>query len=523
MTSTKSRTQKQSGWALDYEVFFQWATEKAAFFSDTFAPEPSVKVLLFLALTETRSACNYKMLIEILRQKGVLQGEIPPNTMRTSMLMLGKTIKKCQLPWVLIASRGVYKLEERTKRTDHDSDENLHRITNNIQRSKPCVPSEPVIFLDKPVLKVHEEIACTLVQKAMLPFKALFLLERSARWWESYSLAELTLRMPYELEAWQQLQIRDRLYAAPTSQQCLCVVGLATGEGLSEIELLKTIFKEGHVQQVHYLAIEISPRLLRDHMELLKEEFAKEIRADRLLCGGVLGDIFSEMGEAVLRVRDAFAAQGERDFLPSDAPLVVTYLGNCLGNHFPDREGEIFTLIRSVFQNRPLEILTGVSVAREKVDQYQNQQMWGEFLMNMPQFLLNTQNILVSTRDKESSELPEFTVYSENVRARYPAPVPEPYFVSHGIKGQIYRFYYKLGFDLHLVESLAKTIQPLPRDTLILLVNIIKYDMQTLVGGIDKALSFRVAYDDRFHKIVQTSNGIREYAVFSAYLESLNI
>jgi hypothetical protein len=84
------------------------------------------------------------------------------------------------------------------------------------------------------------------------------------------------------------------------------------------------------------------------------------------------------------------------------------------------------------------------------------------------------------------------------------------------------RFYYKLAFDLDIAKSLHQTSRPLPKGTLILLHSIIKYDMQTLVRGIEASGLFKVKYDPSYHQVVNTSNGTREYAIFSAYLEGNN-
>lgn len=94
----------------------------------------------------------------------------------------------------------------------------------------------------------------------------------------------------------------------------------------------------------------------------------------------------------------------------------------------------------------------------------------------------------------------------------------EPYSARHQIEGQIYRFYYKLAFDLKLRKSEEQEIRQLPKGTLVLLYNIIKYNMRTLVTGIEKSGLFKIKYDPNYHQVVDTPNGEREYAVFSAFL-----
>ncbi|HEX2548269.1 MAG TPA: hypothetical protein VHM20_00460, partial [Gammaproteobacteria bacterium] len=123
-----------------------------------------------------------------------------------------------------------------------------------------------------------------------------------------------------------------------------------------------------------------------------------------------------------------------------------------------------------------------------------------------------------SSRDINSEETPEF-VLSNYDKNRCPPVRPEPYIVRHSIEGQIYRFYYKLSFDLDLNKNLCQPSRPLPKGTLILLHSIIKYKMDTLVKGIEMTGLFKVKYDPKYHQIVDTPNGKREYSVFSAYLD----
>ncbi|HEX2549469.1 MAG TPA: GNAT family N-acetyltransferase, partial [Gammaproteobacteria bacterium] len=90
---------------------------------------------------------------------------------------------------------------------------------------------------------------------------------------------------------------------------------------------------------------------------------AQEIENDDLICAGVVADIFSGLHDALEQVRNEFVSRGickiKNDFIPISSSLLVTYFGNCLGNNYQDQETEFFSMIQSIFQNRPLEILTG--------------------------------------------------------------------------------------------------------------------------------------------------------------------
>jgi hypothetical protein len=89
------------------------------------------------------------------------------------------------------------------------------------------------------------------------------------------------------------------------------------------------------------------------------------------------------------------------------------------------------------------------------------------------------------------------------------------YSASHGIKGQIYRFNYNLSFPLEMAREKTQ----LRAGSEIVLYSIIKYDMDTLITGIEKR-QLKVNYKPNYHKLIETENGLREYAVLVAYLDN---
>lgn len=492
-----------STWQVNFDVFNDWLNNRHSMLEPGLVPQPSIKVLVFLALLDSEQPLTYESIREIFQRKKIINGQIPNNTLRTSVLNLSKTLDKFNHDLQVKSSRGLFQLIKRIKAHDIQA----HKINH----------SDPVVLLLNPPAIKAEEVACALIEKAVLPLPGLYFLEWSARWWETYSSKEAEIRVEYESGAWERLGIKDRLLK---SKHILGIVGLAPGEGLAEIGLLKKILANSN-QKVHYLAIDSSQKLLRDHIGLLKEVLMPEIASGQLICAGIVADIFSGLREAVERARLEFK-RGEvncNNFLPQSCSLLVTYFGNCLGNNYQDQETEFFSMVQSIFQNRPLEILTGVSVMRATHDEYIRN--WDDFLLQTPRHLMHTRGLLESSRNKNSAETPEFMLPPDQ-NSRCPAIQPEPYIVRHGIKGQIYRFYYKLAFDLDIAKSLNQTSRPLPKGTLILLHSIIKYDMQTLVRGIEISGLFKVKYDPSYHQVVNTSNGTREYAIFSAYLEGNN-
>ena len=277
--------------------------------------------------------------------------------------------------------------------------------------------------------------------------------------------------------------------------------------------------------KIHYLAVDSSPRLLRDHIGLLCETFATELESGELHCAGVVADVFTGLIEAVNDARREFIRRkvlpGGSEFLPAVSPALVTYLGNCLGNDEQGRELRVFSTVYGSLANRPLELLVGVSVMRDIPDD--QRRTWDGFLLLTPHHLLEMKDLLYSSRPSDSKEPPEFTLPKEHeefdrIKAeRCPQVVPEPYLVSYEIEGQRYRFDYRLAFDLALGAGAASRQFQKPKGSLLTLYNIITYKMTTLVEGIKKGRQFRnVAYDPNYHARVITPNGVREYAVLSA-------
>jgi len=493
-------------WKVLSSSFKQWLHAREYLLSTGLNPEPSIKMLIFLALLETNKPSSYDEIMKVIESHHVVEGTIPNSTLRTSVLNLGKTLDKLQHHLELKSFRGYFQLVERVKKP-------LRQMTSNENR-------DPVVLLLDPPAYEAKRIACDLIEKSMLPFQALYFLEWSARWWEIYSSNEAEIRVQYESGAWEKLGIKDRLFKNNESN-LLGIIGFSPCEGLTEIELLKKILHENKTITIHYLAIDSSKRLLRNHINLLKETLTAEIECGRLVCAGIISDIFDGLKESVNRVRNEFFLRdnikADHGFLPAHGPLLVTYFGNCLGNNYQDQETEIFSIIHSSFDNRPLEFLVGVSVMRSTPDEYKRN--WDDFLLQTPKHLLETKKILSSSRPDKDQDLPEFNLPKSGDHDRCPPVIPESYIVRHKIEGQIYRFYYKLSYHLKLASAVNKELRPLPAGTLILLYNIIKYNMQTLVRGVEKCGLFKIQYDENYHQIVDTQNGKREYAVFTAYLE----
>ncbi len=503
----EQRHTNSTSWEPVTEAFVAWLGDREAILQPGLAPEPTIKVLTFLALVEAGKTCTYDELREMFSKKGVIKGTIPDITLRTSVLNLGKTLEKFGHSLELKSFRGRFQL--------------IPRVIKPATEIFSHVQQDPVVLLLYPPAIKAEDVAHILIEKSMLSLPGVYFLEQSAHWWETYFSKDAEIRATYEADAWEKLGIRDRLSNFCDTGQLIGMVGLATGDGLAEIKLLKKILGSRN-EKIHYLAVDSSSKLLRDHIGQLQETLAPEIESGRLICAGVLADLYTGLREAVERTRREFKRRGMikagQDFLPSSCSMLVTYFGNCLGNTSQDQEIEFFSMVKNVFQNRPLEILTGISVMRSVPDEFIRN--WDDFLLQAPKHLLETKKLLESSRIPTSQELPEFTLpQDESNSERCPPVKPEPYIVRHQIKGQIYRFYYKLSFNLALAKCFEQVLRPLPKGTLVLLYSIIKYNIKTLVNGIEKSGLFKIKYDPNYHQTVDTLNGEREYAVFSAYLK----
>jgi hypothetical protein len=514
------KNESPSKWSIDEEQFRNWLNTREAEFEPALDPVPTLKALVFLALLDQREPCTYEELGRVFEKQKVVNGTIPVASLRVALSELGS-----------ILNRNEHRLQVRSFK-DGQRAVKFELVPRNYNQNG----FNKIIFINEPTEK-SSEIAEFLLENQSLPFHSLYYLPRSACWWVTFSSQDAEARKHYEADTWERLKLKELVESAfdagPASNAptVVGVLGLATGEGLGEIELLRNILAEGHT--VHYLAVDLSPVLLVTHIETIRESFEQELKDGHLLCAGVLVDVFSELDKAVAQARAKFVSSGvllrEDEFMPQDCPIIATYLGNCLGNDAPDRENTIFASICKGFpNNRPLVILVGVSVVREVdgtavPDTYTRS--FDEFLLQTPHHLLNNIGILRSIKPPESSDYyDEFTIpdekpgeYLEERRScrlrRSPDVDPKPYAASHGIEGHIYRFYYRLDFDLEMPKKRLR----IPAGTEIALYTIIKYNMKTLIEGITKR-RFQILYDDNYQLRLEVNDVVRQYAVFVAYL-----
>lgn len=515
---------KESNWSPVQSEFLKWLNRRETQLEPAIPPDPTIKVMIFLTLLDHPDQfLTYENIYTFIKEKNVISGEVPHTTLRTSLLNLEKTLEKFNHP-LKIASlgRGRFKLEKRNEASKENPSE---RTNKNKRKLKGTSEHSPVILILEGLIDQEEqqkEIAYSIIEKTTVPYKALYMREWSARMWSYYAHAALEgkHRFKTECNAWNSLNIKKRLSKNGAIKDCLCFIGLGVGEGLSEIVLLQTLLADKDVHKIHYLAVDTSQRFLREHIALIKETFSREIKSGRLLCAGVLADLLTDLKEAVEMARNEFLSLGTishvDDFLPQGSGMLITYFGNCLGN-YPAQEIEFFSSIKSSFRNRPLEVLIGVSIIGKTPDKYERS--FDDFLLEMPRYLIDIAKIFESSIEN-SNDLPEFVLSNDTLhQERYPEINPDPYNAHHGIRGDIYRFYYKLDFDLKMTETFDKNCPSLKKGTSILLINIIKYDIISLIDGIMKGMQFNVEYSKKNNFFLKDASKERDYTIFSAYLE----
>ena len=459
-----------------------------------------MKNLLFLAFLETKGeVCNYGDLEDlIVRHAGV--EKVERAALRVAVRDLSKTLaKKKSFEIVRIGENtGKFRLGKYT--------------TPTLKKTSPQVFTD--IPPDHPL--GAEKLVEYVIGRRRLPFHALYYLPSSAAWWISFSSVEATQRSETEAAAWEELQDRVITEAEENKEKILSVVGLAVGEGQGEIAILKkildTLRKTG--VRVHYLAVDFSPSLLRQHAENLKMVFKGEMAEGRLVCAAVLGNIFHliehDNERHPIDLSRTVVKEVSADFLPWNSPMVVTYLGNCLGNGPMQTEQEFFDIIRTRLGETlrtdqkgaagTLQCLIGVSVKQDTEEPYGEQ--WNEFLLQGLRWLAKNGFILDGA----------FKV--PNIKKDI-VPYSVPYSASGILEGTRYLFKHKLGHTISAPPSATTSASrrqgySVPEGQEIELYAVTKYDMKTLMNYVKQLGGLTTRNDSWTKKKI----GPRLYGVF---------
>lgn len=449
-----------------YREWFRKRQEELRSSPFTEADRVTAKSILFLAFLETEGKeCNYEDLISSIVNHGVAERKnIQRGALRVGVRDLVKALEDTPFRIVRIG-KGKFRLAS--------SDSQFEPAR---QQARKIVASGKKIFMSIEFdhrLGRPDELVRNVMDDRVLPFHFLFYLPESAALWDKYSRDEEEQKTSAEADAWEKLQV-NRVVADVEKDGVLSVVGLAVGHGQGEIGLLEKILEDEEVVekkiQVHYLAVDLSPCLLLHHAQNLTMKFRKEISDGSLVCAAVLGDIFdlkepSSKWNAIARSRGMISD----DFLPWKSPMVVTYLGNCLGNGEMNSERIFLQLIRTrLGENREarrdagtLRCLIGVSVNEKDPEEYSE---------NLNDFLLLGLHRLANDEFTEGKD-------AFDPETAKPAKVePVEFSGSFNLKGRRYVFE-------HVLQSrISSERGHVDKSSKIQLYAITKYDMETMVN-----------------------------------------
>jgi hypothetical protein len=278
------------------------------------------------------------------------------------------------------------------------------------------------VAIDIPIPHPSENyfaIARTFFSTRILPPKSLFTGETAAAWWLFTARDEAIQRERYEADAWgprrepsvgdapearDYWEVRRSLLASARATGRLTVIAKNVQEGYGVVELLRRLLEDAelHGVQIHYLALDPSPVLLVAHAQLLFRRLRAYMLSARIVCSAVVGDMCNgdrhEDHEVLGRAREAVRRRNASiiDFIHEESPILITYLGNLLGNKMPETERRFFQGIKKFcirrgqkdYVPRPILCLLGVSQVQPKPESYN--QDWTKFVLSVPRSLLET-------------------------------------------------------------------------------------------------------------------------------------
>jgi hypothetical protein len=236
-------------------------------------------------------------------------------------------------------------------------------------------------------------------------------------------------------------------------------------------------------------------------------------------------------------LRDEFKKRGQfnylaQGFLPNGSGTLVSILGNLIGN-LENRASEwtYFQPILEGLKGHDLAFLLGVSVQQKggngKVIQEKYTRDLDKLLLETPRYLTHELRILKShqpDKGEESNEAREFflpeddekkkvkrcpSVQVEGYQGDYSVRAEKGTVEKKHIKGDIYEFFYITQWDLSMemgVETLT-----VPERTALLLYNIIKFDLDTLIAFL-KSKGLEEPHPD---SVKEYKVGERAYAVLA--------
>ncbi len=500
------RGRQSENWTVNEERFRRWLGPRHNLLSPVVdLKKPSVKTLAALALLDGNSRqMTYGEISEAIYERKIVQPirhsdeeGISILTLRVALSELGRTLADKKHRFQLRVIR-----ENRTARFQLLQPYQTEVFSNLAPASSPTHHRDPI--------NDPRTIAKTLVQNGGgIPIASLYATYRAAAAWLSFSTKTAVEKKSYESGSMNTLGVTTRIGGDRVS-----LVGLAVGEGLGEIEILKDLLRNKarkHPLRVDYLAIDSSDILLMSHAKLVTEHFSKEINDGSLVFVPVVGDLY-ELSQHKAR-ESGLRGNG---FLSSKY-AITTFFGNCLGND-EQKEWEFFKKVFEAFQDgEQVEVLVGVSLIRYRADKHRRipideKYTLDPFLLETPRHLTYDLEFLTSL-NKTGKAIP----LHQNTEFLLPEGHQEflpsaDYATPMGVRGKVYRFFYKLKNDLTTWDrdAILKAGQP------ILLYSIVKYEVETLLEFL-RARGYSVSAPQSESGILSIAEGEEEfrYMVFS--------
>ena len=427
--------------------------------------KPTIRSVLCLALLDRGAkAALYEDLNVLIAAKEVMRagtqppsGPIPIPTMRAEINDLMRELDKIDHPYALSAERAEGKKKKfRLIRRQQQDGGGLLRV------------------IDPPVIDLRTVAKRLVRDGGGLPSSSLYASYRSAAVWLSFSTFHAVQKAKYEADAFQKYRLDDALRMGENN--LLGVVSLACGEGLGEAELLTKLLQNEN-RHIEYLAVDTSDMLLLGHARLVHEKFRKEIQSGRLMFTPVVGNIYE------LKQHVATARRHRGETFLAKSPILLSYLGNCIGN---DEGGEwrSFGAALDAFPDvRPIVFLVGAStMVRDHLGQPVTEEYTLDpFLLETPRHLLYDLGLIQLVQEDGTV----VTDPSPRVHGEFVIPEgevgklvqPDQYSNLHRVKGQVYRFYYELRYGLRTRDGRHSIAKGAP----MMLYSIVKYDLDTLV------------------------------------------
>jgi hypothetical protein len=444
---------------------------------------PNARNIVLLALLEKQDVkSTYDELRRVIAKEGVVKGEIPKENLRVAVLELRG--KLAGTPFQLQSDRSgrdaVFQLTRSRKSTGR-----ANLGTAGVQTYEIVTQFDSDI-VDPPYL------ACGLLRDGTLHHTQLYILPKSASYWTTYSENETYARTGFEHEAYETLFTEWLEYQKNENPRGISLLGLNVGgEGEAELIIIRDLLER--FDTVHYLAIDLSARLLTDHVSYLKNHFGNEIKNGKLLCAAKVGsfDEEAQAKTALSEVRYEFARRYSSlgEFFPDEYPVLCTYLSNYIGNR--SKGGSEWDTFQTVLSVLPRQVdhafFVGFAAIRHDSNgspiQEQYTKDWYDFLAQTPRELLYTNKTLISEQPPDSDDQ-EFKIsassedqFQQKYHNRFVLEV-KPYEGAEPIRGERYRFTYRTRWPLQ-TEYQGKTYR-LEAGQDLRLYTIVKFVPETL-------------------------------------------